>query len=357
MKKIINIIIILMLTSAIFLFADDAGAAKKDEKKFPGVFGAEFEQDFQMDTIGNKPATNYGWSDVYLKSRGKGQLAFTFNFVDKAKQSFGSYTIMPWVQDAVELPMFFGNGIPVTINTKNNFYVGMDNTFAFDKIMTVDIGYEFRLGSALGLNPVSYGSEQITGMEVRLSPFVNLSGSYDIGISWNVSQYFEFYFFPGLGNLIDTTSANLASYKNMQFTEFEGNYNLSFEFLHFIKGNEKIKASIYTELYLWARALDEGHYVLNYFTNGNLIRSLDPAVGMTFDIYGFQPFLYYFVHSFGNSKDNRLTGSWVGIKGGLGYTKDWFSVNIIYYGMINSDPNSTDNKWMNHIETYFKITI
>ena len=133
-----------------------------------------------------------------MKSRGKGQIAFSFNF-DK-KKAFNStdgsfYTIMPWVQDAVELPMNFGNGTPVTLNTKNNFYVGLDNTFTIENVITFDLGYEFRLGSCLGQNTVTGTND---GLEVRLSPYVNLSGSYDFGLSWNISQYFEFYFFPVL---------------------------------------------------------------------------------------------------------------------------------------------------------------
>ena len=145
----------------------------------------------------------------------------------------------------------------------------------------------------------------------------------------------------------------MANSRNLQFTEFEGTYNISYEFLHFIKNNNKIKASIYGELYFWARYLNEGHYVLNYFVNsdgidngsgslnGNLIRSLDPAIGLTFDIYGFTPFFLFYAHSVGDSKSNSLTGSAVGIKGGLGYTKDWFTFNLIYYGMINSNPKFT----------------
>jgi hypothetical protein len=206
MKKFIIFLIVSFFLSYINIYpADNSSDAKKDNK-FPGVLGAEFELDFQFDTIGTKPGTNLGWADIYLKTRGKGQIAFSFNF-DKKKllnSTEGSfYTIMPWVQDAAELPMNFGNGGSAVLNTKNNFYAGIDSTFTIEKVITVDLGYEFRLGSCLAQNPVTGTND---GLEVRLSPYINLSGSYDFGLSCNISQYFEFYFFPGLGNNLDSDS-------------------------------------------------------------------------------------------------------------------------------------------------------
>ena len=148
---------------------------KTDEKKMPVDFGLEFAEEFQFDSIGKKPGTNYGWSDVYLKSRGKFSAAFPIKF----------YTITPWVQDAVELPMMLGN--PVAVNTKNNFYFGLDNNFVIENIMNIGANFEFRMGNCLGINPVTGTNDDL---EIRLSPVLNLSGSYNFGLSWSVSQYF-----------------------------------------------------------------------------------------------------------------------------------------------------------------------
>jgi len=333
---------ILIITSTVLIMNAEE---KKDEKRFPGDFGLEFGQEFHMDSTGTKAAVNYGWSDIYLKTRGKAQVAFPIKF----------YTVIPWVQDAVELPMSLGSASStVSLNTKNNFYFGLDNTFAIEKIMNIGLNFELKIGSCLGNNPVTGTYD---GLEIRLSPIVNLNGSYDFGLSWSISQYFEFYFFPELAP--NETENRTGS--NMQFTEFEGNYNLAYEFLHFTK-LENIKASLYGELYLRARILNDGYYTKDYFPAGHQIQNLDPAVGLTFDIYGFTPSALFFVHAFGNSKDEKLTGSWIGIKAGLGYTKDWFSFNMIYYGMINSHQtsdcmNNVNSKWMNHLETYIKFTV
>lgn len=69
----------------------------------------------------------------------------------------------------------------------------------------------------------------------------------------------------------------------MQFVDFEGTYNLAFEFLHF-SSIKNIRLSLYGEIYFWARVLNEGHYKTDYFTDGHQIKNSDPAAGISMDI-------------------------------------------------------------------------
>jgi len=273
---------------------------------------------------------NYGWSDVYSKTRGKLFIKFPLKF----------YTITPWIQDILELPMTLGGKDPVKLNTKNNFYIGLDNTFSIDKVMNIGLNFDFRIGSSLGTNPLTGITDDL---ELRLTPTILLNGEYDIGFKWGISQSFEMFYYPNISN------------GTLQFTDMEGTYLMAFELLHFAK-SEKIKMSLYAEMYLWARLLNAGKNNENYYGNYHLMKSLDPAAGLTFDFYCFTPFLLFFYHAFGTAEEFKLTGSWVGIKSGLGYCKDWFTLAVTYYGTINSDPKA-DGEWQNHIETSITFSL
>ncbi len=340
MRKPLIAMIFFMLAFNIFP-ADNTTDEKKgaDEKwKFPGKIGLSFTQEADFDTIGSKPGVNYGWSDIYMRSTARAGLAFPFKF----------YTITPWIGDYAELPFWLASGgEPVKVDTKNNFQFGFNNAFSFENIIEVDLGFEFKLGSPLGANPVTGNSGD--GIELRLTPTLNLSGSYDFGLSWSLGNNFEFYLYPDKNHYF-------------QFFDFEGNYNIAFDYFHFF-APKKIKGAVYAELYLWTRAVSDGANE-DYRDASekpenkpeNELKNLDPAAGLTFDIYEFTSMFLFFCHIQGDLASGALKDPdvWVGFKCGLGFSIDWFSINSVYYGTIST---KADSKWQNHIEAYVSVSM
>ncbi len=317
MKKVSILFFLLLVLKVI-----NAQDLTNDKKKinFPGNIWFEFTNEFQFDTIGIQPAVNYGWSDIYVKSSIYSGIEFPIKF----------YTIGIWIGDFVEFPLNY-IAPNVEFNIKNNFLLGLDNTFSIENVFNIGVDFEFKLGSTLGSNPITGNND---GLEIVFSPILDLNGEYDFGLSWEICQSFEFYLYPNSGTLF-------------HFADIEGTYFISYDFLHFF-APEMIKGGLYTELFFWQRINNE-----NINTDNQLL-NLDPAIGLFFDIYNVTPSLLFFVHIKGNSTRSEIEDVWLGIKGGISFKKDWFSLKVFYYGTISYQDNS---EWQNHIEVCASISI
>lgn len=312
MKKNLFLFVFVLILGGSLLWSDE-NAKNEKESKFKFEPGLEFTQEIHFDTVGNKLGINYGWGDAYLKTKGKANFALNFGF----------YTLTPWIGDFIELPITAAS--PAIINPKNNFLLGLDNTFSVENVMDIGVNFEFKLGTILDANTIT----PLNGIEIRLSPILNLSGEYEFGLSFSLSNMFEFYIYP------DQNSPFFS-------VDFEGFNSISFDFFHFFVNNENIKGGLYAELFSLARVFVDG--------TAPTILNLDPAFGFTFDFYKVTPMILFFTHLYGTDLSRD---PWFGIKSGIGFSKEWFSINVVYIGTFSVGSSN----WQNHIETYLTFSL
>jgi hypothetical protein len=430
MRKALLLLIIFTFISAFYLNAADAtGDSKKQpEIKFPGKPGLEYTSFFSFDVINNEamtysnslgtgfnnPNTKLGDAPLYLRNELKASVAFPFEIAKVM-----TYTITPWIKDRFDIKFTTpgqdnfdnnfgydittgGAGITDTTKTsyvvpKNRFYVGLDNTFSFPKIINVGLNFEFRMDNDLstanpqticGIYTTDKAKVAVPMTTIKLSPILTLSGSYDFGLSFAITQNFNLYLLPAMSRTSNgNTGATYPSDPTYATTEFEGTYNISFDFLSFIK-NKNFVGKIYVEDYLVGDIFAADYVIPNSgatsLINQNVTAyvSSELSAGFNFNIFGVQPLVAFYLKNLAFKSDDPGLGpwAWTGVKLGLGYTKDWFSFGITYIGRYNTlrqgvntmqdmstDPNynpangtatlTYPTRWENHIETFVKFKI
>jgi len=348
MKKMI-IILCIAIFSIMMVNAADATADKKEAPKFPGIFNFNFTIGGGMDAADGKLFEtwyNAPWGAqngaVYGRTAITGGLKFPIQF----------YSIKLWGKDE-----FYAIGKttdPAGNQIRNRFYAGLDNYFTVDKVINIGINFETRLQNKASMNLSTFVPSDVNCyLETRVSPVVDLNGSYDFGFSWGVSEAFRFYLL----------TAN-ASDKVLEKVQFDGIYFMGFEFMHFAK-LDNITGQIYTELDL---AYDK-FFIKDPNSADTEIKNkmywLEYYIGVNFNIYGFTPSVGFDLTFDQNDTVTNKDMLYTGIKCGIGYTKDVYSFNLVYVG--NTTMNSTyykanfndttTPKWENHIDASFTISL
>lgn len=308
--------VLLTLAVSVFIFADESG----DKKKFPGEFSLSYTDVKGYGVIDNRPGmadyTNPGGS-IYSKSTVEGSIKFPVNF----------YSISPFVKDELLITV-----VPNDLKSsllRNRFSFGLLNYFTIDKIVDIGVHFDGRVGSKTNLDV----SADPYDVELRLAPVLELSGSYDFGLSWGVSESFRFYTTPA--NLDDLSSNKL---------QLSGIYYLGFEFFHFF-APEDFTCQFYTELdadfNIFYKQISSDSYGVDW---------LEYYAGLNFSFYGISPYAGFLLTGYGTFKDWDNSGVvYAGIKTGISYSKDWFSIGVQYIG--NKNIKSGDAyKWENSVE-------
>jgi hypothetical protein len=326
-----------MLSCVFFnLTAEDNSTDKT--KIFPGIFSLSMNAGGGIDVVKN--AVNESWYNAPIGAPNGGtygKLILSAGLKIPVKL----YSFKIWAKDGK-------TSDPLGPHVRNRFYTGIDNYLSFDNILNVGIILENRLQAKSALSPKFPGNNPLdvsSDIEDRFSIAVDLNGSYDFGLSWGVTEAFRFHFLPG-----NDTS------KQFDKVQFDGIYFIGFEFMHFTKA-ENITGQAYIELDL---AVD---YYPNDQVKGTKIYWLEYYLGFNFNIYGFTPSL-----GFDMTYDNMDPISngylFTGIKAGMGYAKDIYSVNITYVGNTTTNPDyyktyysSSSPVWENHIEAVFGISL
>ena len=427
MKKRMTILMFLFVFSLVMVVAQDTtteknevttaikenlDAEKKEEKtderkklKFPGKVGFEFSQRFDVEFFDNliwaRVKDNYSrvaeGADIYLRNELK--LSFSFDLGkfkdDKGKENV-FYTLTPWLKDRFDLRMNNtiindAPSLPLIVMPRNRFYAGVDNVFKIPNIMNIGVNFETRIDlddtrATLATESYSSYNKFFPFVEIKLSPMLDLSGSYKFGLSWKFFNSLNFYLQPKM-----YTFSSDVVYNGL---ELEGIYRVAFDFLtYIIKQKEDITGEFFIEDSLFAIVYAD-EFVTNKDTAKLNLRahiSSDLIVGFNFNLFGITPIigLYlkdYYAYSnpydgvLKNDSDNtkkiaqvykRYNGltNWVGFKTGIGYTKDWFSVSINYIGRyatmsnglnVFDDANSELKdkiKWENHIDCTVRFKI
>ncbi len=383
-------------------------SSKKEEEvkefKFPGKFGLEFSQRFDAEAFDNltRAAVRENYirtaegADLYLRNELKLSLGFELGKLkDNNGKEFTFYTLTPWVKDRFDIRMndvYDVTRIPTALNPskfqfipRNRFYVGLDNTFKIPEAINIGLNFEARIGYD--------DAQKISGtvdhpdanyapyVDVKLSPMIDLSGSYKFGFSWRLYQSFNIYLYP----VMERESLNEV-YNSL---EFEGIYRLAYDFLSPLK-QKNLKGEIFIEDTFFA-SIYADQYVIAKTNYRKADMYSDMVVGFNFNLFGITPMFglyhknyYAMVTNDGNAltKDstdaNKLArlytrydgaSAWAGVKVGLGYTKDWFSISVNYIGRYNTISNGLDVfkaensilkdniRWENHIDATVKFKI
>ncbi len=420
--KVISVCIILIFTTSINLNADE----QQQGPKFPGKLGLEskilaegaIKNSQPAEVTDNNPNDGGNGGKNYFRFELKPSITFT---------PLSFYNIGLWVKDRMDLRMYEPNAAntsgkldtsAIDLKARNRFYTGLDNIFIIQKIMTIDAGFELRLGNDLnngaGLNPKSSTSN--AGLEVRLTPYLNLSGKYDFGFSWKLNTAFEFYLYPALYQFADYSiddqkkiygSNYDGSDKNKLFQSFSieiDKLSLGYEFFHFFAPKE-IQCTFTYEMYMFATIYNPDYQ--NQYNDWNYTKQDDRSkakvksnmmnimknyIGFNFNFWGFQPYVgFYFIFDQSNgsiwnasyidakdqastyNKSGVYTNFRPGIKAGFSYKKDWLELGIGYTGVIlvsSTDPLWSSSKiakytantvaaynWENYITSYLSIKL
>ncbi len=345
--KMIFILILLALAQTILFGDDQTREQTKKNSAFPGIFDFSFITGGGSDIANSKAAPSYydyPSGAVYGRITILGGLKIPIKF----------YSFKLWGKDEVYiigLSSDTGTSGKLDLNNqvRNRFFAGVDNYFAIGDIINIGVNFESRIQAKVALS---------TGIpdevETRLSPALDLNGSYDFGFTWGITEAFRLYLIP----------QNDAS-NELQKIQFDGAYFMGYEFLHFFK-LENISGQVYTELDLAVdRFTAKDLYPLNDSSNKTRIWWLEYYAGINFNIYGFTPSV-----GFDMTYDTTDTGTYpkgllfCGIKTGLGYAKDAYSFTITYVGNITSDGDyssiiyrSKSPVWENHIDASFAISL
>jgi len=290
-----------------------------------------------------------------------------------------NFTMTPWLKDRLDFKILTPGGfntdnslyytaagdvnIPdatktVNIQPRNRFYVGLDNTISVPKTIDIGINFEFRMeNDMLAGNPqtaanLASDKNKISSplTSYRLSPNISFKGSYDLGLSFSIVQYFSFYLLPSMTR--DNKDATRSTNNEVFATaEFEGFYNIAFDFMHFL-GDKNIKGGIFLDDYCDILVFATP-YVLK--SNTTLVNIGEQAsyesvftAGLSFNIFGIKPMIAYYMRNLAFTSDDPGLQPWMwnGIKAGIGFTKDWFSLDVVYIGRYNTfrqGRNTSDN--------------
>ena len=325
MKKILFILTILVFCISQF-FADE-----NTEVKFPGKIGLEFLQrvDYQSDEGFSEGGMGTDNGDaLYTRTELKAQIAFPISI----------YTITPSIKDRFEMRLNFRDEDAtedkvdtVNFRGRNRLYFGLGNTIAIKDVININLDFEFRIES--DLKP----EKNVNPLSLRFSPVFGLGGKYNFGLSWSIVEYFELSFDP-------TARAKDA----LNTIGFEGFYNLQFEFFHFfapkdIKGSFMVDNWMLVELKNWKK---ETAATINN----------DLFIGFTFDIFKVTPMIGYFMWFTGNKIAPKVDiDTNVGLKVGIGFSKDWFSFSLAYIGGLNVEVD--DPTWKSDVATAVKFKL
>jgi len=428
MKKGIIILMVLLAFSLVMVAAQDAtteknevttaskenlDAEKKEEKKtdekkklkFPGKVGFEFLQRFDVEVFDNliwaRVKDNYSrvaeGADIYVRNELK--LSFSFDLGkfkdDKGKENV-FYTLTPWIKDRFDLRMNNtitndAPSVPLIVMPRNRFYVGVDNVFKIPNVMNIGVNFETRFDlddTRATLPTESYSSYNafFPFLEIKLSPMLDLSGSYKFGLNWRIFNSFNFYIQPKM----------YAFSSNVVFNgfELEGIYRVAFDFLTpIIKQKEDITGEIFIEDSLFAIIYADEFVTNKDAAKLNLRAHIvsDLIIGFNFNLFGITPIIGLYLKNYyavSNPDGKPLTNSssdtakiaqvykryngattWVGFKAGIGYTKNWFYVSINYTGRYATMSNGLDVfdsansklkdkiQWENHIDCTVRFKI
>ncbi|HOV14578.1 MAG TPA: hypothetical protein PK771_09865, partial [Spirochaetota bacterium] len=235
------------------------------------------------------------------------------------------YSITPYIEDELLIsivPQSFSSSL-----LRNRFTFGLKNYFSIDKVMDIGVHFDGRLQTITNFDV----STDPYNVQLRVAPVLELGGSYDFGLSWGVSEAFRFYISP-----YDIND------KGSNYLQLSGSYFLGFEFLHFF-ALKNVSCQLYTDFYP-----DFNFFYKQDNSDSNGIDWLEYYVGLNFDIYGITPFMGFLLTGYGTFKDWETNKTmYAGIKTGIGYSKDWFSIGVQYIGNRNI---KDDSKWENNIE-------
>jgi hypothetical protein len=343
MKKYLVLILTTIIVTFNMVAIDSTADTKKEEVKFPGIFNFSAIIGGGLDIVDNK--INETWYNApigvpngaaYGKTLIAAGLKIPINF----------YSFKIWAKD--DLSIIGKTSDALGPHIRNRFFSGIDNYFSIDKVMNIGINFESRLQAKSSLVPKYPGTNPLdvsSDFDVRLSPVIDLNGSYDFGLSWGISEAFRFYLIP-----------QNDSSKQFDKVQFDGVYYLGYEFLHFTKV-PNITGQLYTELDLIVDTYSDT-------TKETKIYWLEYYLGVNFNIYGFAPSIGFDMTY--DNMDAISNGGYLfaGIKAGLGYTKDIYSFNLTYLGNMTSNSNyystyynKTSPVWENHIEAVFGINL
>lgn len=353
---------------------------KKNEVKFPGKLGLQFttraDADYQESNPKDKGA-DFKDAAMYFRNQVKFTMGLDLvKLKDDKGKDYTLYTMTPWLSDRFDLK--FNPTYEVTSDSfvlpRNRFYAGLDNTINIPNIIKIGIDFEFRLASDLRKQVNPFGPNE--AVEIKFAPKLNLSGSYDFGLSWKLNTTFSSYFFPNMNG----------DYKGaFKMFEIEADtYKLAFDFLKSLNLKD-IKGSVFAEDYFW---LDMYADKWQQDANGNKIANKTKVemvneftFGLEFDLFKITPMFAFYLksHNLFYTEKNSFTLAkngfdktdvadiydlYPGLKVGIGYTKEWFSFSITYYGCQQIIQNGReyaglDTKykekypelWESHIET------
>lgn len=327
MKKIILAVIII-----IFEFS----LVNSEEKANPISFNLSATSKAEYNTVGAIPKINHGWAAMYFTEDIIGSMSIPIKDI---------YTLKPWIEDYFEVYSNYNADYSLQFYPSNGLVLAMDNTFSIPNALNIGVNFQSRyytyiLGDAPG-----------GGLEVRLSPIITLGGSYDIGLSWGLTQMFNFYLYPNYGIPKD------------QFAMFEteGTYTIGFDFMHFLK-KDGISGGFNAILYLDVQSQTNSMVStgVSFITqSGNVIDDLNPEFGFSFNLMGLTTYMNYYMHFTGikngyglnpGEKDLAWQG-WHGFKTGVGYTKDWFTAGINYVGRFQFMGNESA-RYENHVSVF-----
>ncbi|OHD19729.1 MAG: hypothetical protein A2086_08260 [Spirochaetes bacterium GWD1_27_9] len=345
MKKfLLSLIAVIAFTA--FSFAGDATTdKKKEEVKFPGKFGLEFNSRLAAEFMDGQPKTNdIKDGDLYFRNQLKLSLGFDLlKIKDQKGKEDVWFNMTPWIADRFDIKFESLTSAQSTIKPRNRFYFGLDNTIKIPKIMDIGINFEYRIASDLRKKDPSKPAPY-EAVELRFSPKLSLSGKYDFGLSFRLITLFSLYFYP------DYSGYN--NNKIFKFFEIEAeSYKLAFDFLHFA-GNKDIKGGIFVEewhiidLYSDEFQKDSAGNAIKTATNIEIQSEF--AAGIEFDLYKVTPILgFYLKQQYIKFKEDKkwtkavdgfdatttdYLNVYPGIKAGIGYSKDWFSFSVTYLG-------------------------
>ena len=343
-KILLTIFAFLFIFSVINLNAEDEKTVK-----FPGKFNLEFKSQLDSDVVdASADKSVLADGELYFRNELKGKITF---------KPVEYYNIVPWIKDRFDLKFDFNDGASdkVKIQPRNRFYIGLNNVFKIPDVMDIGVNFEFRMANQVN-----------KPLEVRLTPFLHLCGEYDFGLTWGIKPMFEFYLDPK--SYIDPA-------ENYLFKKFDleiDNAEITFEFLHFFAPKE-VKCSFVANMYLLA-SFEAGKKrqddLDDDVTPGDKLSSLELYTGLNFDFWGITPYIGYYGNFAQYYNGNALYTQYrPGLKTGIGFKKDWFSLNIEYIGVIlmsDTDPDEQEvlnervdlyKYWENHISAYVKLKI
>jgi|GEM_PF-1082110 len=395
-KSMILVITALFLLQGFNLFSQEESETKEKEIKFPGKFNLEYKSQMYSDIKGAQPEQSLDGDagDIYWRNELKGKITL---------KPVKFYNIAFWLKDRIDWKIY-DNGDDDSLGEKlrNRFYIGLDNIFILPMdIMNIGLNFELRIANDL--------NKKGDGIEVRVSPILDLSGKYKFGFSWGLYTLFEFYFQPALYKFpYDSADdqeeyygeANFwgeDKYKNFQKFQVEiDKFYMDYEFFHFFLPKQ-LQCSIRYEMYMLATVYAHGYQnIYNYYKGDqksltsakykmNMMDLMKHYVGFNFNLWGIQPYIgFYCIIS-------QTTGSWgdddedlddhgdfnkngvytefrPGLRTGVDFEKDWFSLGIEYTGVVlvsSTDPmkewggeiRPAHWNWENHISSYIKFKL